>query len=335
MRVLVTGGAGYIGSVIADQLIDSGHHVTVLDDLSKGHDDAVSAKATFARGSLEDPAFLRHVFDAEQPDAVVHMAASSLVGESMIKPAAYYRNNVVAGFALLDAMHDAGVRKIVFSSTAAVYGEPTRQPVRETDAMAPTNPYGETKLAMERALYWHHRAYGLRAVSLRYFNAAGATALRGERHDPETHLIPLVLAAAAGEGSPITIFGDDYPTRDGTCVRDYVHVSDLARAHVAALEALDRHEIEYDAFNVGTGTGYTVLEVIDAAARVTGRPVPTVVGARRHGDPAVLVAAADRIREVMSWSAKEQSIVRIVESAWRWTRKQRTQTDVTPTASPA
>jgi len=219
---------------------------------------------------------------------------------------------------LLDAMQTAGIGKLVFSSTAAVYGEPVRQPITESDPLAPTNPYGESKLVFERALYWHYRAHGLRSVSLRYFNAAGATTIRGERHDPETHLIPLVLAAAAGQAAAVAVFGADYPTRDGTCVRDYVHVSDLARAHVAALESLERRETECDAFNVGSGTGYTVREVIDAAVRVTGRAVPLTMGPRRPGDPAVLVAGADRIKETLRWAPEHITLESIVESAWRW-----------------
>jgi UDP-glucose 4-epimerase len=318
--VLVTGGAGYIGSVITDQLLEAGHRVIVLDDLSKGHKDAIARDATFVQGQLQDAELLEDVFAEEEPDAVVHMAASSLVGDSMTRPAPYYRNNVVAGVVLLDAMRAAGVDKMVFSSTAAVYGEPVRQPIAETDPLAPTSPYGETKLVMERALHWHHHAYGLRSVSLRYFNAAGATTRRGERHDPETHLIPLALAAAAGTAPPVTVFGDDYPTRDGTCVRDYIHVSDLAQAHVAALEALDLGDIDHTAFNLGSGTGYTVREVIDAASRITGHAVPVTMGPRRPGDPAVLVAASDRIRGQLGWVPQVATVESIVDSAWQWMR---------------
>jgi UDP-glucose 4-epimerase len=318
--VLVTGGAGYLGSVITDQLLEAGHRVIVLDDLSTGHKDAIARDATFVQGPLQDAELLEDVFAEEEPDAVVHIAGSSLVGDSMNSPAACYQNNVVAGITLLDAMQAAGVKQIVFSSTAAVYGEPMRQPISETDPLAPTNPFGETKLIIERALHWHHHAYGLRSVSLRYFNAAGATTRRGERHDPDTHLIPLVLAAAGGAAPPVTIFGDDYPTRDGTCVRDYVHVSDLARAHVAALETLDRGEIDHTAFNLGSGTGSSVREVIEAGERITGRRVPVTIGRRRPGDAAVLVAAADRIRDQLGWVPQFATVESIVDSPWQWMR---------------
>jgi UDP-glucose 4-epimerase len=318
--VLVTGGAGDIGSVITDQLLEAGHRVIVLDDLSNGHRDAVVGDATFVQGRLQDAELIEDMFAEEEPDAVVHMASSSLAGDSIRRPAAYYHNNVVAGIVLLDAMRAAGVDKIVFASTAAIYGEPVRQPIAETDPLAPTNPYGETKLVMERALHWHHQAYGLRSVSLRCCNAAGATARRGERHDPETHLIPLVLAAAGGSAPPVTVFGDDYPTRDGTCVRDYVHVSDVAQAHVAALEALDRGDVDHTAFNLGSGTGCTVREIIDAAARVTGRHVPATIGPRRPGDAAVLVGASDRIRHRLGWVPQFPTVESIVDSAWQWMR---------------
>jgi UDP-glucose 4-epimerase len=318
MRVLVTGGAGYIGSVITDQLLDAGHHVTVYDNFSKGHRDAVAESATLVDADLLNGAVLLDTLRAQRIDAVVHMAASSLVGESMTKPEQYYRNNVIASLGLLDAMRSAGVSRIVFSSTAAVYGEPERQPIRETDAMAPSNPYGESKIAVERAMHWEAVAHGLRFVALRYFNAAGATERRGERHDPESHLIPLVLRAARDPNNPVTVFGTDYPTRDGTCVRDYVHVSDLATAHVAALEALMRETISEDSFNLGCGDGYTVKEVIDAARKVTGRDVAVRMGPRRPGDPAVLVASSDRIRQKLGWSPQQQSLDQIVGSAWKW-----------------
>jgi UDP-glucose 4-epimerase len=318
MRVFVTGGAGYIGSVITDQLIDDGHEVVVYDNLSKGHVDAIAPKAIFVEADLMAGDALHAALREYQIDAVVHMAASSLVGESMTDPGRYYRNNLVASIQLLDALVKTNIRMLVFSSTAAVYGEPERQPITETDSTSPSNTYGETKLAVERAMEWYHRAHGIRYASLRYFNAAGATARRGERHDPETHLIPLVLRAAQNPRLPITVFGNDYPTRDGTCVRDYVHVSDLARAHVLALEALARQGVTHNVFNLGCGDGYTVQEVIDTARRVTGRDIPVKVGSRRQGDPAVLVASSQRIASVLGWHPTESSLDAIVASAWAW-----------------
>jgi len=318
MRVLVTGGAGYIGSVITDQLIDDGHTAVVYDNLSKGHANAVSADATFVEADLMSEDTLRATLIEHQIEAVIHMAASSLVGESMSAPGRYYANNVAASVRLLDALVQTGIKRLVFSSTAAVYGEPQRQPITETDPTSPSNTYGETKLAVERAMHWYHTAHGIRYASLRYFNAAGATRQRGERHDPETHLIPLVLRAAQSPRFPVTVFGNDYPTRDGTCVRDYVHVSDLARAHVLALEALAREDITEQIFNLGCGEGYTVQEVIDTAKQVTGRDIPLTVGPRRAGDPAVLVASSDRIASVLGWNAQASSLESIVESAWKW-----------------
>jgi UDP-glucose 4-epimerase len=273
MRVLVTGGAGYIGSVITDQLVQKGHQVVVYDNFSKGHRDAVAEAATVVEADLLDERVLRETLQAHRIEAVVHMAASSLVGESMTSPERYYLNNVVASLTLLDALLATGVKKVVFSSTAAVYGEPSSQPIAEDEPTAPSNTYGETKVAVERALHWHFVAHGLRYVALRYFNAAGATARRGERHDPETHLIPVVLRSARDSRHEVTVFGDDYPTRDGTCVRDYVHVSDLAEAHVAALDALAGNMVGEEIFNLGCGGGFTVKEVINAARAVTGRAI--------------------------------------------------------------
>jgi UDP-glucose 4-epimerase len=330
MRVLVTGGAGYIGSVITDQLVSGGHRVVVYDNLSKGHADAVNADATFIEGDLLDAAALREALTAHAIDAVVHMAAASLVGESMAKPERYYTNNVVASVRLLDAMVEAQVRMLVFSSTAAVYGEPATVPITEETDTAPTNTYGETKLAIERALHWFHAAHAMRYASLRYFNAAGATDRRGERHDPETHLIPLVLRAARDSRHPITVFGRDYPTRDGTCVRDYIHVSDLADAHVRALEALESQELKADIFNLGCGDGYTVQEVIDSARSVTGREIPVVDGARRPGDPAALVASSGRIGKALGWRPLRSSLDEIITSAWKWETTFSQRTDAEP-----
>jgi UDP-glucose 4-epimerase len=316
MRVLVTGGAGYIGSVVAEELIAGGHEVVVYDSLYKGHRGAVPAGAEFVEADLGDAETLRRTFRARSVEAVIHMAADSLVGESVNDPAKYYRNNVVVGLTLLEAMRAEKVSRIVFSSTAAVYGEPDKQPIEETDPTRPTNPYGETKLAFERALGWHEGAYGIRYASLRYFNAAGATEKSGEVHDPETHLIPIVLQVAAGRRERVEIFGDDYPTRDGTCVRDYIHVVDLARAHVLALSILGERSAVY---NLGCGgDGYTVREVLDAAREVTGRDIAARTAPRRAGDPAVLVAGSAKIRRELGWSPRFQDLKQIVSSAWDW-----------------
>ncbi len=319
MRVLVTGGAGYIGSVVTEELIRGGHEAVVYDSLYKGHREAVTAEAKFIEGDLMDAGGLRRALRENQIEAVIHMAADSLVGESVEKPSKYYRNNVVAGLALLDAMLEEGVRRIVFSSTAATYGEPEKQPIEEEDETAPTNPYGETKLAFEQALGWYDRAYGLRYASLRYFNAAGATRLCGESHDPETHLIPIILQAAAGLRTHVEVYGDDYPTRDGTCVRDYIHVVDLARAHILALGVLDEVSRIY---NLGCGgDGYSVREVIETAREVTGRDIPVRMGARRAGDPAVLIASSEKIKRELGWQPRMQDLRVIIESAWSWMRE--------------
>ncbi|HEX8286591.1 MAG TPA: UDP-glucose 4-epimerase GalE [Pyrinomonadaceae bacterium] len=318
MNILVTGGAGYIGSVVVEECLRDGHKTFVYDNLVKGHRENVAPEATFIEGDLLDGDLLRKVFRENEIEAVIHMAAYSLVGESVVEPAKYYHNNVVAGLSLLDAMRDCGVLKIVFSSTAAVYGEPEKQPIEEIDRLAPTNPYGETKLAFEHALRWYENAYGLHYVSLRYFNAAGASERCGELHDPETHLIPLVLQAAIGQRSHVEIFGEDYPTRDGTCVRDYIHVIDLARAHILALTILDERSAIY---NLGCGgAGYTVREVIDAASEVTGLEIPVRIAARRAGDPAVLIAASNKIKNELGWDPEFQDLHLIIVSAWQWLR---------------
>jgi UDP-glucose 4-epimerase len=316
MRVLVTGGAGYIGSVVTEELVNDGHEAVVYDNLSKGHRGAVADGAHFVQADLMDTATLRDTLQQHRIEAVIHMAADSLVGESVEHPAKYFRNNLVAGLNLLDAMRDAGVGRFVFSSTAATYGEPAKQPIEESDPTQPTNPYGESKLAFERSLHWYENAYGLRYVSLRYFNAAGATEKCGEIHNPETHLIPIVLQAAAGRREHVTIYGDDYPTRDGTCVRDYIHVVDLARAHILALGVVGERSAIY---NLGCGgDGYSVREVIETATAVTGREVPVKVGARRPGDPAVLIASSERITNELDWRPAFQDLRVIIESAWKW-----------------
>jgi UDP-glucose 4-epimerase len=319
MRVLVTGGAGYIGSVVVEELLRDGHQVTVYDNLSKGHQEAVTPGAEFVKAELLDRERLKSALKQRKIDAVLHMAADSLVGESVQHPLKYYLNNVVAGLSLIDVMREAEVQRIVFSSTAAVYGEPSKQPIEETDPTGPTNPYGETKLSFERALHWHSLAYGLRYVSLRYFNAAGATARCGEWHHPETHLIPMVLQVAAGLRPHLQIYGDDYPSRDGTCVRDYVHVVDLARAHVLAFSILEKRSAIY---NLGCGgDGYTVREVIQCARALTGRDIPVQVGPRRAGDPAVLIASSNLIKQELGWSPEFQDLEGIIGSAWSWLQK--------------
>jgi UDP-glucose 4-epimerase len=316
MRVLVTGGAGYIGSVVTEELVAGGHETVVYDNLYKGHRGAVVRGAHFVEGDLLDTENVRRTLREHRVEAVIHMAADSLVGESVERPAKYYRNNVIAGLALLDAMLAEGVKRLVFSSTAATYGEPEKQPIEETDPTSPTNTYGETKLAFEHALRWYDRAYNLRYASLRYFNAAGATANCGEWHDPETHLIPIVLQAAAARRTHVEVYGEDYPTRDGTCVRDYIHVVDLARAHILALGVLDEASRIY---NLGCGgSGYSVREVIETARRVTGKEIPVRVGPRRAGDPAVLVASSEKIRRELGWQPSMQDLSVIIESAWKW-----------------
>ncbi len=321
MRVLVTGGAGYIGSIVAERLVAEGVDVRVYDDLSTGHRAAVPPGATLVHADLADRAALDRALDGV--DAVVHMAAVSLVGVSVRDPSGYYRQNVVLGLGLLDAMRARGVHRLVFSSSAAVYGEPEVQPIDEAAPTRPTSPYGETKLALEGAIGWYARAYGLRATSLRYFNAAGASERAGEDHDPETHLVPRVLAAVAGTGPAVQIFGDDYPTRDGTGVRDYIHVVDLADAHLRALRTLDAHPAgTHLILNLGCGGGgWSVREIIAAAEAVTGARVPTVLGPRRAGDPAVLVAHSARARALLDWAPRHESLEAILGSAWAWRRR--------------
>ncbi len=318
MRVMVTGGAGYIGSVVVEALLAAGaEKVVVLDDLSKGHRAAVTPPAVLVQADIADRAAVRHLCGEHGIEVAVHLAAVSLVGESVTDPARYYGANLVKGLALLDALLESGVRRLVFSSTAAVYGEPAESPITEDFELLPTNPYGDTKLAFERALAWYASAYGLRYASLRYFNAAGASERNGEHHQPETHLVPLVLAAARQGNAPVSVFGDDYDTPDGTCLRDYVHVCDLATAHVAAIAATNAYPQRV--YNLGCGgSGYSVLDVVAAARRVTGRDIAIRRAPRRAGDPAVLVASSTRIRRELAWAPARDDLEVIVEDAWRW-----------------
>jgi len=316
---MVTGGAGYIGSVVTEELVKDGHEVVVYDSLYKGHREAIVEGAKFVQADLADSATLRESLAAHQIEAVVHMAADSLVGESCDQPAKYYRNNVVNGLTLLDAMREADVHRIVFSSTAATYGEPEKQPIDETAPNNPTNPYGESKLAFEHAMRWYGEAHALRFAPLRYFNAAGASERCGEDHAHETHIVPIALQVAAGTRDFVEVYGDDYPTPDGTCVRDYIHVIDLARAHILALKALGDGGGNSRIYNLGCGgAGYSVNQVIEAAREVTGKEIPVHVGPRRAGDPATLIASSERIKRELGWNPQFQDLRVIVESAWRW-----------------
>ncbi len=315
MKLLVTGGAGYVGSVNAARLIESGHEVVVLDDLSTGHADAVPEGARFVRGDIDD--VIGSVL-AEGFDGVLHFAAKSLVGESVVDPAKYWQGNVVTSLRLLDAMHEHGTPRLVFSSTAATYGEPEEVPIPESAPTRPTNTYGASKLAIDHAISSYATAHGLAAVSLRYFNVAGAHGSVGERHAVETHLIPLVLQVALGQREQIQIFGEDWPTEDGTCVRDYIHVTDLADAHLLALE----HAVagEHRIYNLGSGTGFSVKQVIDTCREVTGHAIPAAIAPRRAGDPAVLVASSERARTELGWKPERADLTGIVRDAWEFTR---------------
>ncbi|MEU9714688.1 UDP-glucose 4-epimerase GalE [Streptomyces sp. NPDC047976] len=316
-KYLVTGGAGYVGSVVAAHLLEAGHEVAILDNLSTGFAEGVPAGATLIDGRIQDAA--DHL-DASY-DAVLHFAASSQVGESVVNPGKYWDNNVGGTLALLTAMREAGVRRLVFSSTAATYGEPAEGALTETSVTAPTNPYGASKLAVDHMIAGECAAHGLAAVSLRYFNVAGAYREFGERHDPETHLIPLVLQVALGQRESISVFGDDYPTPDGTCVRDYIHVADLAEAHLSALRVAA--EGEHLVCNLGNGSGFSVREVIETVRKVTGREIPEVVAPRRAGDPAVLVASARRAHERLGWTPTRSDLTNIVTDAWNFARERR------------
>lgn len=318
MNILVTGGAGYIGSHTVRELVTKGHQVVVLDNLSRGHQAAVK-EGFLVKGDTADKALLKQLFAEFEVDAVMHFAASSQVGESVRFPSDYYHNNLVKGLNLLDAMVESEVRYLVFSSTAAVYGEPREVPIPESHPAGPTNPYGATKLALEGAMRWYGDAYGLRWASLRYFNAAGADPEGdiGEDHTPETHLIPLALKVALGQLPHLEVYGNDYPTSDGTCVRDYIHVNDLAQAHILALDAL-AGGAPSSTYNLGNGSGYTVLDVIRTTGEVVGRTLPVKFTARRPGDPAVLVAGSDKIKSELGWQPLYPGLKDIIETAWRW-----------------
>lgn len=319
MKLLVTGGAGYIGSVVVERAQDRGHDIVVIDNLQEGHRAAVPPACQLVVGDYGDAALLDSVLSGQRFDAVVHLAAETTVALSISDPAIYFQNNTVNGLTLLEAMRRHGVMRMVFSSTAATYGEPETTLITEEHPQRPINAYGESKLMFERCLRWYHRAYGMRAASFRYFNAAGATVDHGEAHRHESHLIPLVMEAATGVRDAVEVYGSDYATRDGTCVRDFVHVSDIADAHLLALEALD--SLGLDWFNIGTGSGHTVDEVIRTVEEVTGRRVPTRRSDRRPGDPAVLVASADRISRVLAWTPRFPTLRGIIETAWTWSQR--------------
>ena len=315
MKIVLTGGSGYIGSVTTELLCDDGHEVVVFDNLERGHREAVDPRARLVVGDLREPLAIRELMAAVKPDAVVHFAAYALVGESMQNPHLYFENNVGGGLNLLDALLRTGVPKIIFSSTCATYGQPETMPMTEALPQRPTNPYGESKLMFETALRWEQERRGLRPVFLRYFNACGATEKYGEDHEPETHLIPNVLKVALGQSPAVPVFGGDYPTPDGTCIRDYIHIADLARAHILALE-----KDVAGPFNLGTGTGFSVQQVVETCRAVTGHPIPVAVSPRRPGDPACLVAGADKAKAVLGWNPRYPDLRTIVQHAWDWHR---------------
>jgi UDP-glucose 4-epimerase len=316
MRTFVVGGAGYIGSVCAELLLDEGHEVTIFDNLTEGHQRAVDSRANFIQGELADRAGIQAALSNARPDAVMHFAANALVGESMRDPSKYFRNNICNGLNLLDAMIATGIQRIVFSSTCAIFGFPERLPIEETTPARPINPYGESKLAFEKILQWYDRIHELKFVSLRYFNAAGATKNFGEDHRQETHLIPNVLKVALGQKPNVELYGTDYETPDGTCIRDYIHIVDLARAHILALGAANSA-----LYNLGTGGGSSVREVIAACGKITGRNIGTVEKPRRPGDPPRLIASSEKIKKELGWRPQFQSLEAIIESAWKWHEK--------------
>ncbi|AGX41165.1 UDP-glucose 4-epimerase GalE [Clostridium saccharobutylicum] len=319
MSILVLGGAGYIGSHAVNQLVDNDYDVVVVDNLQTGHEDAINKKAKFYKGDIRDKEFLTDVFKKENFDGVIHFAANSIVGESMQKPLMYFNNNVYGMQVLLEVMNENNVKHIVFSSTAATYGEPKQIPITEDMDTCPTNTYGETKLAMEKMMKWCDKAYGMKYVALRYFNVAGAKddGSIGEDHNPETHLIPIVLQVALGKREFITIYGDDYDTEDGTCIRDYVHVEDLIEAHILALKYL-MNGGESNVFNLGSSQGFSVKEIVEAVRNVTKLPIPEKIGERRAGDPSTLIASSEKSRKILGWNPTRTNIDRIISDAWKW-----------------
>jgi len=319
MKVLVTGAAGYIGSVVAEQLVEQGHHVIALDSLINGHRAAVHPGAAFVQTDLLDAVGLKALLKTKPVDAVVHLAAEALIDVSMRDPGLFYRVNLVGGMYLLDAMVQAGVTRMVFSSTAATYGEPVNIPITETSPTTPVNPYGASKLAFEQMLEWYRIAHGLKYVTLRYFNACGATARSGEFHVPETHIIPILFEVALGQREKFSLFGTDYDTPDGTCIRDYIHVADIAEAHILALKKID--QLGARIFNMGNATGYSNRQVIETTERVIGKPIAVVPAPRRPGDPARLVASSDRIRAELGWQPRYPDLATMVETAWQWRMK--------------
>lgn len=316
MAILVTGGAGYIGSVVTEQLLEDGYEVVVFDNLQQGHQEALSEKAVFIRGDINEPGQLHKVFSEFKIEAVMHMAAETEVETSMKDPQTHFKDNVIGGLRLLESMLKNKVLKIVFSSSAAVYGEPQTPLIKEEHPKKPVNVYGETKLMFERILEWYSKAYGLKYICLRYFNAAGASQLFGEDHRPETHLVPRIIRAAHEKKGPVNVFGVDYPTRDGSCVRDYVHVIDIARAHILAFKKLDH--LSGKVYNLGNGEGYTVMEVINAVKKISGEDISIKVCPRRSGDPAALIASSNSAQEELGWRPQYNSLESIVESSWRW-----------------
>lgn len=322
MTVLVLGGAGYIGSHTVDSLIQDGYDVAVVDNLVTGHTAAINPNARFYEGDVRDKSFMRDVFTKEDIEGVVHFAAFSVVPESMKDPLKYFDNNTAGMVTLLEVMHEFNVMNIVFSSTAATYGEPKQIPIKEDDPQIPTNPYGESKLAMEKIMHWADVAYGVKFVALRYFNVAGAKpdGSIGEDHQPETHLIPIILQVAAGKRDKLQIFGDDYPTPDGTNIRDYVHVLDLADAHILALKYLAAGN-DSNAFNLGSATGFSNLQILEAARKATGQPIPAEMAPRRAGDPSTLIASSDKAREILGWTPKYDDVEQIIATAWTWHEK--------------
>ena len=313
MKILVTGGSGYIGSVTTELLCDGGHEVVVFDNLERGHIEAVDERARLVKGDLRNPDEINAVMAEVLPDAVFHFAAYALVGESMQNPMMYFQNNVGGGINLVDAMLSHGVKRIIFSSTCATYGQPEKIPMTEDLPQRPTNPYGESKLMLETVMRWEQARRGLEPTFLRYFNACGATEKHGEDHDPETHIIPNVLRVALGQADAVPVFGDDYATPDGTCIRDYIHIADLAQAHILALE---KHAL--GPFNLGTGTGFSVMQIVQACREVTGHPIPIKISPRRPGDPDALVAGAEKAGKVLGWIPSRSNVTNVVRDAWAW-----------------